>query len=135
MEFSVPCYEANAPDAEPKIDSDEALKSGSMDLAEPSADEASDGSEIVNDDDAFRAAFATFKPQAKANILKSIKDHSFFPHFLEYRARKHVEAEFGSDLVEDVLSWNGWLDQKNNASWLHHGFLAGDKNCFGLIAL
>ncbi|CAE7041586.1 unnamed protein product [Symbiodinium sp. CCMP2592] len=56
--------EANAPDAEPKIDSDEDLKSGSLDLAEPSADEASDG------------------PQ---------------------------EGEFGCDLVEDVLSWNGWL--------------------------
>ena len=77
------------------------------------------GSEI-NDDDALRTAFATFKPQAKANILNSIKGHSRFRQFLEERASKHIKAESGSDWAEDVLSWNGWLDRVSNVSWLHY---------------
>ncbi|CAE7856570.1 unnamed protein product [Symbiodinium sp. KB8] len=110
-------------------DASEELDDGSDHASEnsdgaSSPDDAADGSEDLGsadeDDEAtFRARFESFSSEEVDGILQSIKSHELFPFFEEFQigsAEYHSEKSmFGSVPVEDVLSWNDWLEQHGEA--------------------
>ena len=54
----------------------------------------------------------------------SIRSHELFPFFEEFlvgSADYHSEkCKFGAAPVEDVLSWNSWLEEHGDALSQHH---------------